>query len=68
VKTLPIYSNGNGKEYQGVVSTNNYQPLIEMMRFFTPFGIKQYNYLELKIKPGLIKYIIAKIFRFCKFT
>lgn len=55
VKTLPIYSNGNGKEYQGVVSTNNYQPLIEMMRFFTPFGIKQYNYLELKDKTWLEK-------------
>lgn len=50
VKELPVYSNGNGKEYQGVVCTNNYNPIIEMMRFFTPFGIKQYNYLELKDK------------------
>jgi GLPGLI family protein len=49
-KTLPIYINGNGKEYQGVVSTENYNPLVEMMRFFTPFGVKQYNYLELKNK------------------
>jgi GLPGLI family protein len=50
VKSLPIYSNGNGKDYQGVVSTENYNPIIEMMRFFTPFGVKQYNYLELKDK------------------
>lgn len=50
VKSLPIYSNGNGKDYQGVVSTENYNPIIEMMRFFTPFGVKQYNYLELKNK------------------
>ncbi|TDP58381.1 GLPGLI family protein [Flavobacterium dankookense] len=50
VKSLPIYSNGNGKEYQGVVATKNYNPIVEMMRFFTPFGIKQYNYLELKDK------------------
>jgi len=50
VKALPIYSNSNGKEYQGVVRTNDYNPIIEMMRFFTPFGIKQYNYLELKDK------------------
>ena len=50
VKSLPIYSNGNGKDYQGVVVTKNYNPIIEMMRFFTPFGIKQYNYLELKDK------------------
>ena len=49
-KTLPIYTNGNGKEYQGVVATANYNPLVELMRFFTPFGVKQYNYLELKNK------------------
>jgi GLPGLI family protein len=50
VKSLPIYSNENGKDYQGVVATKNYNPIIEMMRFFTPFGVKQYNYLELKDK------------------
>lgn len=49
-KTLPIYTNGNGKEYQGVVTTENYYPVVELMRFFTPFGVKQYNYLELKNK------------------
>ncbi|MFN3968444.1 GLPGLI family protein [Flavobacterium sp.] len=49
-KTLPIYTNGNGKEYQGVVTTENYNPVLELMRFFTPFGVKQYNYLELKNK------------------
>lgn len=47
---LPIYENGNGKKYQGVVATETYKPLVELMRFFTPFGIKQYNYLELKDK------------------
>lgn len=49
-KTLPIYTNGNGKEYQGVVSTENYDPVVELMRFFTPFGVKQYNTLQLKDK------------------
>ncbi|MES2412134.1 MAG: PNGase F N-terminal domain-containing protein [Bacteroidota bacterium] len=49
-KTLPIYNNGNGKEYQGVVSTENYNPVVELMRFFTPFGVKQYNTLQLKDK------------------
>lgn len=49
-KTLPIYTNGNGKEYQGVVATENYNPVVELMRFFTPFGVKQYNTLELKGK------------------
>ena len=47
---LPIYENGNGKKYQGVVTTENYSPIIELMRFFTPFGIKQYNYIQLKDK------------------
>ena len=49
-KTLPIYKNGNGKEYQGVVATENYNPVVELMRFFTPFGVKQYNNLQLKDK------------------
>lgn len=50
VKTLPIYNNGNGKEYQGVVSTESYNPVVELMRFYTPFGVKQYNTLQLKDK------------------
>lgn len=49
-KTLPIYNNGNGKEYQGVVATSEYNPVVELMRFFTPFGVKQYNTLQLKDK------------------
>ena len=50
LKELPVYTNGNQSAYQGVVATDNYSPLLELMRFFTPFGIKQYNYLELKDK------------------
>lgn len=50
VKTLPVYENGNGKKYQGVVRTGNYAPLLELMRFFTPFGVKQYNTIQLKNK------------------
>ncbi|MBI5541079.1 MAG: peptide-N-glycosidase [Bacteroidia bacterium] len=49
-KELPKYTNGNGSEYQGVVATENYLPLLELMRFFTPFGILKYNYLEQKGK------------------
>lgn len=50
VKALPIYDNGNGKLYQGIVATETYTPLLELMRFFTPFGIKQYNTITLKDK------------------
>lgn len=48
--SLPVYDNGNGKKYQGVVRTSNYSPLLELMRFFTPFGIKHYNTIQLKGK------------------
>ncbi|WP_018628885.1 PNGase F N-terminal domain-containing protein [Niabella aurantiaca] len=50
VKTLPAYTNGNGKTYQGVVATPDYTPPLELMRFFTPFGIKQFNHIQLKGK------------------
>ena len=50
VKMLPVFDNGNGKSYQGVVRTENYSPLLEVLRFFTPFGVKQYNTIQLKDK------------------
>ncbi len=49
-KTLPVFENGNGKQYQGIIADENYSPLLELMRFFTPFGIKQYNHIQLKDK------------------
>lgn len=48
--TLPKYDNGNGKSYQGVARTADFEPIVELMRFFTPFGVKQFNYLQLKDK------------------
>ncbi|MCW4467389.1 peptide-N-glycosidase F-related protein [Flavobacterium sp. MFBS3-15] len=48
--TLPEYDNGNGKKYHGILRTNSYSPLLELMRFFTPFGIKQYGHIQLKGK------------------
>ncbi len=47
---LPLYENGNDRKYQGVVATKDYTPLVELMRFFTPFGIQQYNHIQLKDK------------------
>lgn len=49
-KTLPLYENSNGKQYYGVVSNQNYQPAVELMRFFTSFGINKFNHIELKDK------------------
>lgn len=50
VKTLPVYENGNGKPYYGVAATENYNPPVEMMRFFTAFGINKFNHIQLKDK------------------
>lgn len=41
--SLPVLKARNGKSYQGVVATDRYSPLVEIMRFFTSFGIGQFN-------------------------
>lgn len=43
VNALPVYMARNGKRYQGVVATENYLPPLELMRFFTPFGVRHFN-------------------------
>jgi hypothetical protein len=50
VNELPKYENNNSKKYQGVVANSDFTPLVEIMRFFTPFGINHYNYIQLKDK------------------
>lgn len=49
-KTLPVFENGNGKQYFGITATKNYSPATEMMRFFTAFGIQKFNHIQLKGK------------------
>lgn len=46
LNVLPKYMVGDEKEYQGIIATNNYTPPIELMRFFTPFGINAYNHIN----------------------
>ena len=41
--SLPSFQAKNGKSYQGVTATDRYSPLVEIMRFFTSFGIGQFN-------------------------
>lgn len=43
INTLPLYTNNTDKQYQGIIATDNYTPAIELMRFFTPFGIGHFN-------------------------
>ncbi|MCC9041734.1 peptide-N-glycosidase [Myroides sp. M-43] len=47
LRVLPIYQNQDSPEqFQGVIATNNYTPPIELMRFFTPFGVKGFNHID----------------------
>lgn len=48
INQLPVYTGSNGKKYQGYFWTDNYSPTIELMRFFTPFGINKFNHIQLK--------------------
>lgn len=50
INTLPIYESGNGKKYQGIIQTKNYLPAVELMRFFTPFGVGHFNGFQMKDK------------------
>ncbi len=50
VTILPQYTNGNGKIYNGVTATEEYDPPVELMRFITPFGVKHFNHITLKGK------------------
>lgn len=46
LEVLPLYYDNNGKKYQGIVATDNYSPPIEVMRFFTSFGVGHFNNLR----------------------
>jgi hypothetical protein len=43
IKSLPAFQARNGKSYQGVAATESYSPVVEIMRFFTSFGIGHFN-------------------------
>ena len=41
--SLPIFTGRDGQRYQGMVATGTYEPPIELVRFFTPFGVGHFN-------------------------
>ncbi len=43
INSVPAYQAANGKSYQGTVSTPGFSPAVELVRFFTPFGISHFN-------------------------
>lgn len=40
---LPYFTDKEGQKYQGMVKTDDFLPVVELIRFFTPFGIRHYN-------------------------
>jgi GLPGLI family protein len=40
---LPVITDKKGEKYQGITITTNYSPPVELMRFFTPFGVGHFN-------------------------
>ncbi len=49
LKSVPGFKANNGVFYPGLVSTADYTAPLELMRFFTGFGVRQYNY---NVVPG----------------
>ena len=43
LKELPILKDNKANEYQGIISTDTYDVPIELMRFFTSFGVHHFN-------------------------
>lgn len=48
LKSVPAFSSGN-TDYHGLVSTPEYDVPLELMRFFTGFGVRAYNHTKV---PG----------------
>ncbi len=43
VDSLPIFVGKDGRQYQGIMMEDDYLPAIELVRFFTSFGVGLYN-------------------------
>jgi len=43
---LPQYTDKHGDKYEGMVVTNDYLPPLELMRFYTSFGVRGYNHIQ----------------------
>lgn len=43
---LPQYADKHGDSYEGMTVTEDYDPALELMRFYTSFGVRGYNHIE----------------------
>jgi hypothetical protein len=41
--SLPIFTGKDGQKYQGIMRSRKYDPPVELVRFFTPFGVGHFN-------------------------
>ncbi len=46
LETIPVFMDNTNRQYQGIVATADYSPVIELMRFFTSFGAGHFNNLR----------------------
>ena len=47
LKSVPSFKSGDS-EYPGLVSTENFDVPVELMRFFTGFGVRKFNHVKVK--------------------
>lgn len=45
-EALPYYIDKYGNSYEGMVATDDYFPPLELMRFYTSFGIREFNHIK----------------------
>lgn len=43
ISQVPGFYSKTGEEYRGMKIEDNYLPVIELIRFFTPFGVRHFN-------------------------
>ena len=43
LEALPVFIGKDGKEYQGIKAEKDYLPPVELVRFFTSFGVGHFN-------------------------
>ncbi|MDY6326008.1 MAG: PNGase F N-terminal domain-containing protein [Bacteroidales bacterium] len=43
IESLPTFTDRSGESYQGISAHGDYLPLVELVRFFTPFGVSHFN-------------------------
>lgn len=48
LKSVPSFKANDGGEYHGLVSTADYDVPVELMRFFTGFGVRKFNHNKVR--------------------